>query len=64
VVPLRGRLFNFTHASRPLIFHCLQFFRRSCQEGRIFRGRSLTVFFDSVEDILPLSTTQHHLPKL
>ena len=43
VVPSRGRLFNFTHASRPLIFHCLQFFWRSCQEGQIFRGRSLTV---------------------
>ena len=43
VVPLRGCLFNFTHALRPQIFHCLQFFRRSCQEGQIFRGRSLTV---------------------
>ena len=43
VVPSRGRFFNFTHALRPLIFHCLQFFRRSCQEGQIFRGRSLTV---------------------
>jgi hypothetical protein len=36
VVPSRGRLFNFTHALRPLIFHCLQFFSRSCQEGQIF----------------------------
>ena len=44
VVPSRGCLFNFTHASsRPLIFHCLQLFRRSCQERQIFRGRSLTV---------------------
>ena len=43
MVPSRGCLFNFTHASCPLIFHCLQFFRRSCQEGQIFRGRSLTV---------------------
>ena len=43
VVPSRGCLFNFTHASRPLIFHCLQFFRRSCQEGQIFRGWSLKV---------------------
>ena len=33
VVPSSGRLFNFTHATRPLIFHCLQFFRRSCQEA-------------------------------
>ena len=43
VVPSRGRLFNFIHALRPLIFHCLQFFSRSCQEGQIFRGRSLIV---------------------
>jgi len=44
VVPSRGRLFNFIHGVlRPLIFHCLQFFSRSCQEGQIFQGRSLTV---------------------
>jgi hypothetical protein len=37
VVPSSGRLFNFIHALRPLIFpHCLQFFSRSCQEGQIF----------------------------
>ena len=44
VVPSRGRLFNFIHGVlHPLIFHCLQFFSRSCQEGQIFRGMSFTV---------------------
>ncbi len=37
VVPSRGRLFNFKNAPRPLIFHCLQFFRHA-KRGEFFEG--------------------------
>ncbi len=36
-------LFNFTHALCTLLFCCLLIFRRSCQEGQMFWGRSLIV---------------------